>query len=143
DGDPIAIVSEARIVALAAGVLPSPELLGATPGLKVPRQGLVQSASIALAYVDGHVRAVALDLSDDVDAGLAVERTHPVRIRFAAGSDRPVLQRRIARLGVMCDVALRWGRVRLGVGSATAASRSQIEDRRGDASRGDPGESMA
>src|SRR5215475_94004 len=72
DGDPIAIVGEARIVALAAGVLTGPELLGATPGLKVPRQGLVQPAGIALAHVDSHGSAVVLDLAEDVDAGLAV-----------------------------------------------------------------------
>src|ERR1043165_1657484 len=42
DGDAVAIVGEARIVALAAGVLPAPELLGAAPGLKVPRERLVQ-----------------------------------------------------------------------------------------------------
>src|SRR6185436_7393687 len=95
DGDLVTIVREAWIVAQASSVLAGPELLGAAPGLKVPSQRLVQAVGMALTHVDGHVRAVALDLADDVDAGLAVELADPIGVRFAGGSDGPILQRRI------------------------------------------------
>src|SRR5215510_4359187 len=70
DAHPIAIVGEPRIVTLATGVLPTPELLSAAPGLKVSRQGLIQSRRVGFTNVDGLAGAVVLDLAEDIHTGL-------------------------------------------------------------------------
>src|SRR5690606_40661553 len=75
-----AVVGQARVVAF--GELPGPETLAAAPGLKMPGQGLVEPVAVGLADVD---RLAAL--ADDIDAGLALERAQPGRVRHAAAAD--------------------------------------------------------
>src|SRR5678815_5104505 len=118
------IVGQSGIMAMAPCVLPTPELLVSSPGLKMACEGVVQPASMRFADVDDGIRSIALPLADQIHARLAAQRSDPFRIS-ASRADRAVAQARVPQIAILCrDTSVTVAYVSVGV------PRREVDDRR-------------